>query len=198
MRISAVVLAAGESRRMGRPKQILPFRGRTVIECIVGSIASSGIDECVVVLGHAAGQVAAVLAPYPLSTVINTDYKEGGMLSSVVCGIRNLSSDADVACIVPGDQPLVTAGIIAILSDACRPGGKGIVIPTFRRKRGHPVMVGLSAYRHEIECLPPSGGLRGLMSRHPDDVLEVDVDDESILLDIDEPSDYEELLSRCD
>ncbi|MBI4529985.1 MAG: nucleotidyltransferase family protein [Candidatus Latescibacteria bacterium] len=181
---------------MGKVKQLLPFEGQTIIEHVVATLISSRVDETIVVLGHEAEQITRVLTPYPVKTVINPLYREGGMLSSLVRGIEETPVQADVICVVLGDQPFITREIIDTLIATYQSGGKGIVIPTCKGRRGHPVLLHLAVYREEITALSSDLGLKALMLRHSDDLFEVEVGDEAILTDLDYPKDYEAALRR--
>jgi len=191
--IWAVVLAAGKSERMGSPKMLLPFGRKTVIESVVAGLLKSNVDGIVVVLGACRGEIGRKLRSYPVSPVYNPDF-ERGMLSSVERGLAELPGEARGALIVLGDQPSIPASVIDRVIDVFKSGGKGIVLPSYRGRRGHPAIIDLK-YRREIETLDPAVGLRQLMLRHPGDILEVAVRTPKILKDIDRPEEYRELIS---
>ena len=191
MPITAILLAAGESRRMGRPKQLLPFDGETIIERVVTEFLSSRVDKVVVVLGYKAEEIDRVLAPYAVRRVVNPTYHEGGMLSSLIRGIEETSRQTEVVCVALGDQPFITHDIIDTLIETYQHGRKGIVLPTCRGRRGHPILINLLLYRDEITALPLEIGLNALILRHDNDLLEVEVGSEAILLDLDTPEEYE-------
>jgi molybdenum cofactor cytidylyltransferase len=111
------------------------------------------------------------------------------MLSSVKCGIRNLPSDFDVVLVFQGDQPLISSHTINKTIDAYLLSGKGIVIPVFENKRGHPVLINRK-YKAEIEKIGIENGLRSLAHQFPDDVLEITTDDPGILRDFDTYEEY--------
>jgi molybdenum cofactor cytidylyltransferase len=184
----AVILAAGESKRMGEPKLVLPFRGTTMVEAVVDKVLAAGPTRVVVVVGGAATEVRAALAGRPVQFVHNPDFA-GGMLSSVQRGLRALPDEAEGALIVLADQPLVPEAAIRAVLEAGRTGAKGLVVPVFRGRRGHPLYIALS-YRSEIEGLDPEVGLRQLLARHPDDILELEAGDPGLLEDVDTPADY--------
>ena len=186
--VYAVVVAAGESRRMGVPKQLLPFGGRTVLQTVLDRLLSSRVDGIVVVLGFRAEQIRSTLSDIPVQVVINSDFKMG-MLSSVQAGVSALPSSATAALICLGDQPWISPGLVNRLIDEHHRSQSGIVIPTFDGRRGHPALVGI---RHRDEILGLSGGpgLKALMRGHPEDTLEVKVQEREILDDLDTPEDY--------
>jgi molybdenum cofactor cytidylyltransferase len=192
--ISAIVLAAGESHRMGQNKLLLPWRGRTVIESIVTALRECPLSEIIVVLGHDAERVRAVLERESVLFALNEHFA-AGMLSSVQCGVRVTSPSADGLLIGLGDQPGLSARIVQPLLDAFAAQKGMIILPAYRGRRGHPLLVG-SAWREEIFSLDPAIGLRQLLQRHADEVFLVEIPDEAVLQDLDFPEDYRRALSK--
>lgn len=186
--IWAIILAAGESKRMKFPKMLLPFRGTTIIEQAIENVINSQVDETVVVLGSGSDEIQKLIGKWPVKHCYNEDYIEG-MLSSVKCGFRFLPRFFEAALVFPGDQPMIAPEITDRLISAFRSSGKGIVIPVFEKKRGHPLLIS-SRYREDIESLDPEQGLRGLASKFSHDVLEVEAGTADILKDIDTKEDY--------
>jgi molybdenum cofactor cytidylyltransferase len=186
--IWAIVLAAGESRRMGRPKLLLPYGDRTIIETVVQNVVSSRADRVVVVLGGYRREIEEKIRGFAVKRVINRRYQEG-MLSSVRRGLSALPPSARAAAFILADQPEVASSVIDLMIEAYRREKKGIVLPVYRKKRGHPLLIDLK-YRREIESLSPDIGLRGLLREHRDDILEVRVSSPAVLKDIDNPDDY--------
>lgn len=187
-KIAGIVLAAGESKRMNRQKMLLPFEGSTIIETVVDKAIQSNIPECFVVLGSHAESIKKQLEGRAVQFIENRDYQTG-MLSSVISGINRISTETDAAIILLGDQPMVEIQVINQLIKSYLKSLKGIVIPVYRAKRGHPILIDLK-YREEINNLNPEVGLRELMMNRADDILEIEVDSEKILNDIDTPEDY--------
>ena len=187
--IAGIVLAAGMSTRMGSFKQLLPLQGRRVIELVVERIVSR-VGRVFVVIGHRAGEVEAVLANYPVECVHNPDYT-GGMLTSVQAGIR-AAERADGYLICLGDQPAVPAAVIEIVLATASRTTAGIVIPSYRERRGHPVFV-RRTYREEVLNLSPDLGLNVVTGGHPEDTLVVPVEDGWILKDMDTPQEYRQM-----
>jgi molybdenum cofactor cytidylyltransferase len=186
--IWALVLAAGESRRMGEPKLLLPFGRKTIIETVVQNLMEASLDGILVVLGHRWQGILDKLKNYAVETAVNPHYKNG-MLSSVQWGFRKLPREAGAALVVLGDQPGISARTIDLVIGAFRSGNKGIVLPTYKDSGGHPLLVDMK-YRREIRSLDPAAGLRSLISRYPGDILRVAVKTGSGLQDIDNPEDY--------
>lgn len=193
--LAGVVLAAGESRRMGQPKQLLPFGERTILERVVDTLLTAGVGEVVVVLGHMADLVRAVLGDRPVTAVVNELYRQG-MLSSVKCGVRAIGARYDAVLFALGDQPHIESAVVNQVIRAYRAGDAGIVIPRYGDKKGHPIIINLQKYREAIASLPEDAGLNALMQEHADDVRLVDVATEDIIRDIDVPDDYTRELAR--
>jgi molybdenum cofactor cytidylyltransferase len=190
--IWAVVLAAGESRRMGTQKLLLPFGETTVVEAVVRTAAASRAERTLVVIGADGQAVRNKLGTSVVEFAVNPDYRLG-MLSSVQAGFRALSSDAEAAVIMLGDQPFLAPAVVDKVIGTYRETGKGIVIPTFQGRRGHPLLIDLK-FREEVLALDPAEGLRGLMLARAGDIREVETGDANILRDMDTPEDYAGLL----
>jgi molybdenum cofactor cytidylyltransferase len=193
--LAAIVLAAGESRRMGTPKQLLPFGDRTILERVVDTLMTAGVGEVIVVLGHLADQVRKALGERPVHPVINDQYRDG-MLSSVKCGVRATGPEHDAALVALGDQPHIDSSVVADIIQHYRGGTAGIVIPRYGVKKGHPIIINLRKYRQEILDLPADIGLNALMQEHTEDVRLFDIATEDIVRDIDVPEDYTRELAR--
>jgi molybdenum cofactor cytidylyltransferase len=192
--IWAVILAAGESRRMGTQKLLLPFGDATVIESVVLTALASRVDRILAVLGADRDAVRQKLEPLGIDFVINENFVKG-MLSSVQAGFAALPPDAEAAVVMLGDQPFLPARVVDAVVEAFRRSGKGLVVPAFQGRRGHPVLIGLK-YRDEVLALDPADGLRRLMQAHPEDIFKAEVEDANILRDMDVPEDYTNELAR--
>jgi len=189
--VVGIVLAAGMSTRMGRPKQLLPLGGRPALAWIVDILAAR-LDQVVVVLGHRAEEIAAAVADCGVTLAMNENYRQG-MLSSVQCGLRAVVDVDYLICL--GDQPQLAGSVVEQVLQASTTADRGMVIPTYEGKRGHPIYL-RSKYRREVLDLSLDGGLNRLMQRHPDDVLEVAVAEDGILEDMDTPADYQHQLKK--
>jgi molybdenum cofactor cytidylyltransferase len=186
--IWAVILAAGESRRMGTQKMLLPFGETTVVGAVVRTALASRADGVLVVVGADGQAVRREVEPRGVGFAVNGNF-ELGMLSSVQAGLRALPAGATAAVILLGDQPFLAAGVVNEVIAGYKEGRKGIVIPAFQGRRGHPVLVDLK-FRDEILAIDPAEGLRRLMRDHPGEILVVEVGDSNILRDLDTPEDY--------
>jgi molybdenum cofactor cytidylyltransferase len=188
-RVTAVVLAAGESSRMGRNKLLLPWGDTTVLGQTLANVRASAAHDLLLVTGHEQEMIETAVETERLFRVYNLDYANG-MLSSVQAAIRSLSTQTEAALVVLGDQPLVESGIINELLLAYATGPKGLVAPTSRGKRGNPVLID-RRYFAELLALPPDAAPRVLLQRHPEDLRLVEVASEAILFDLDRPEDYD-------
>jgi len=187
--ISAIVLTAGKSERMGgSPKALLSFKGRTFLEHVLAAIRDSGLTNTIVVVGHHRDEIAAALR-LP-SLVFNPDYQRG-MITSVQAGLRALPPGVKAAGVFLVDQPLIDAETIALLAAEVRPGR--IVLPIHEGRRGHPVFFSSELF-DEILGLQPDQGLNSVVRRDRARVREVEVRNAGVLRDIDTPEQFENLL----
>ncbi len=192
--ISAILLAAGESKRMGQPKQLLPFRGSTLLGQIVENLLQSQAAETIVVLGSQAEEIIRQIAREPVRIVVNQEFEQG-MSSSIKCGLSHISEAADGVMIVLGDQPLIEKETIDLLIERHRQSERGIILPVYNGIRGHPVIFAMK-YKDELMRLTGDIGGKQIVERHPSDVLEVEVDSESVVTSIDAESDYQSLVGE--
>lgn len=181
-----IVLAAGLSRRMGKPKQLLPWGDRTLLQHVVGC-ACRHLEHVIVVVGHRRDEIETTLASWPVRCVFNPAYAEG-MLSSVRAGIAAAEAKAFVFFL--GDQPNISSAAIDAVLQGWRRTDKGVVIPTHAGKRGHPVLLA-ARYRKAVEEIPAGQGLNTVTRGYPQDTLEVPVGEEGVLIDMDTPEDYQ-------
>jgi len=187
-KIRSIILAAGESKRMGFPKMLLKFDGKTMIEKVIENVAESDSDGILVVLGAGKDDLIDLVLKYDVEYCYNNNYSDG-MLSSVQCGFKNLPSDTMATLVFQGDQPFITPAVINMVIKAYKTSGKGIVIPVCSGKRGHPLMLDRK-YSEQIYRLDPGEGLRSITHINSEDVLEVETNEPGILRDFDTYDDY--------
>ena len=190
--ISAIVLGAGLSQRMGALKQLLPYGDHTVIEQVVSVLLACPVDDVVVVLGHRHAEIADVLSSWRVRLTVNPRYTEG-MLASLQEGWSAASPAADAVMHVLGDQPHLDQRVVRQLIDASRESDAGIVVPTFDGRRGHPILLN-ARYRAEILALRDGATMRDVLRRHAAEVRQVEVETDGILRDMDTWSEYEREL----
>jgi molybdenum cofactor cytidylyltransferase len=190
--IAAIVLAAGLSRRMGRPKLLLPVEGRPVLRITVEGVLATGVEPVVVVTGTEHRELVDALAGLPVVLVHNPS-PEAGQASSIRIGVRALPRETEAVLIALGDQPFVPSRVIGALLAALRKTGKAIVAPRYRDGRGNPVLFGRETF---AELLEVSGdqGARSVVERDASRVALVDFD-LPMPQDVDTPEDYRRLRS---
>jgi molybdenum cofactor cytidylyltransferase len=188
--ITAVVLAAGLARRMGRQKLLLPLQGRPVIRWSVDAILPH-VDEVVVVTGHEAAAVRAALAGLTVRFAHN-ERPEEGQGSSIAVGVAALAPGTDAVLVALGDQPRLPAMAIPGLLEAFRRGGAAIVAPVYRGIQGTPVVFGAAVFS-ELLALTGDGGARTVVRARPERVREVAFD-LPMPDDVDTPEDYARLM----
>ena len=192
--ICALVLAAGQSKRMGVQKVLLPFGGKTVISHIVAQLIASSVNEVYVVVGCQSKRVSTELSGQPVSIVDNPDYKSG-MLSSVRCGLSAIPRQCGKVLVALGDQPSITTKLIDQMLQSFASTEKQILVPLYNNKRGHPILFS-TTYCDEILTQYDDIGLRGLLYAHKEDIFELPVDTSGVLSDMDYPEDYRRELQR--
>ncbi len=192
--IWGIVLAAGESKRMGTPKMLLSYGENTIIETVLDRIESSGVGNILVVTGAGRESLIQKISDRNVEICVNPDYTRG-MYSSVKCGFGALPPEADAVIVFLGDQPMVRPELIDRIIKAWKRHGNGIVIPVYGKKRGHPVLID-ARYRDEVLNLDPQNGLRSLMMNHSGDIYELETEYSWVLRDIDTASDYQRELTK--
>jgi molybdenum cofactor cytidylyltransferase len=193
--ISGILLAAGESRRMGSPKALLRYQGQTFIERICTAFLTAGVDELIVVLGARADELRQALPSHPaLRTVVNARYFQG-QLSSLMSGIGALSSESEAAVVNLVDHPLIAGETIKALITSFRAAPVPIIIASYQGRRGHPVLFSSRVYG-EILAAPLDQGAKVVVRKDPNRVHELPLDDPGILADIDTPEDYAHYVGR--
>ncbi len=206
--ISGIILAAGESRRMGKAggdavmKQTLKIGESTILERVIDVLYGSTLEDVIVVLGHRADEIREKILSKvehrlrPVRIAVNERYKDG-MLSSIQCGLRALSDETRAFLIALGDQPFISGNLVNEIVEGYKRSGRGIAIPTYRGSRGHPLVLDIK-YKEEVLSTSVKLGMRQVITKHAHDVLEVKIDSEDILKDIDTPEDYRRELKELE
>ena len=192
--IAGLILAAGESSRMGTPKATLSFRGRTFLEVIVETLLEGGIERIVVVLGHGAREIERQVKLEPEQVVINPRYRSG-QTSSLQAGLHALIADnaeAAVLCLV--DHPAVSAQTVRRMVATFRESGAAVVIPTYLGRRGHPVLLAQPLFA-ELLQLASDAGADSVVRRYRPATQFVEVEDEGVVIDVDNAEAYGRLTS---
>lgn len=186
--VSAILLAAGESKRMGKLKQLIPWGKTTMVERAIDNLLNSNVSEVIAVLGYRAEEIMEKIATKSIKVAVNPTYHQG-MSTSIITGLNLIDDRARAIMLALADQPLIDSQIINRLIDEFCDHSKGIVIPTYQNKRGHPVIFAIK-YKEELLRLQGDIGGRQIIKEHPDDILEVAVASPSINIDIDTTSNY--------
>ena len=192
--ISAVILAAGESRRMGKQnKLLLPIGGEALLVKLVTSVCASDVGQVIVVIGHEAEKIRRELNELPLNFVYNPNFNEG-MTTSIKYGVKEVTNECDGLLICLGDMPFINTSEINKLIHAYvknRIKGEGlIVVPVFKRQRGNPVLFSIE-FRNDILEHKKESGCKEVIMKNSDSVMEIEMDDEKMLLDVDTMEDYQ-------
>jgi molybdenum cofactor cytidylyltransferase len=185
----AILLAAGESRRMGYPKPLLKLGSRTFIEILAAAILQSVARLIVVVGAHADAVRGAIPADPRILVVENPDFLKG-QLSSIKAALPRVGAAAAGALIHLADHPMVRAETFAAVVDSYRRAGMPIAIARYRGRRGHPVLFARELFV-ELAAAPEDQGARAVVLADPSRVAYVDVDDAGVLADLDTPEDLE-------
>lgn len=187
--ISAIILAAGISSRMGTPKMMLPWDGRTVLGRVISVFTKAGIDDVLVITGGARSEVEKIIDQYGARSVYNDKYASGEMISSLQCGLRAQTPEAAAILVGLGDQPQVQERTVRSICAAFHETRSEIIVPSFRMKRGHPWLVARPLWNEILNMKLPQTP-RDFLNAHADDICYINVDDPHILADLDTPEDY--------
>jgi molybdenum cofactor cytidylyltransferase len=187
--ISAIILAAGQSRRMGQAKMLLPWGQRTVIEQVVVTFLDAGVEDILIVTGGEHERVDKAIDGYPVRKIYNQEYAAGEMLSSLQYGLRELSAATRATLIALGDQPQVREESIHSICNAYRDSASPLIVPSFQMKRGHPWLVARALWDEILRLQPPQTP-RDFLNNHSHEILYVNLDTSTILADLDTPEDY--------
>lgn len=192
--VSAILTAAGESTRMGRPKPLLEWRGTTLVDYQVHSLLDGGASEVVVVLGHRGREVQPYICASGASVMMNPDYRKG-KTTSVKAGLRGIGPAADDILLLAVDQPRTDAIVRAVI-DAHTKANALITSPRYQGHGGHPLVFSASL-KGELERISEDRqGIREVFQAHRHEVNEVEIDDPMIRLDLNTPEEYEQALER--
>jgi len=191
--IAGLILAAGESRRMGRDKALLAYHGRTFLETIIANFRAAGVGQVTVVLGHHAEIIQGAVDLAAVRVVVNPDYQRG-QTSSLQLGLAAAAADlpeAVILCLV--DHPAISIAVIIQLRDCFESNHPPVLIPTYEGQRGHPVVISQTLFP-ELLALPPEEPANAVLRKYRHATQFVEVTDPGILTDVDDPAAYERLV----
>ena len=202
MTITALILAAGQSKRMGRPKMLLPWGETTVLGQVIETIQRAGIADILLITGGAREEVDVIAEKYGTQTVFNEDFANGEMLYSIQVGLRFISPlsllgrgaggegpFAEGALVVLGDQPQVQERSVRAVASRFEETKSNLIVPSVQMRRGHPWLVA-SPLWEEILAMRAPESPRDFLNRHAAEIEYVNLNDPSILADLDTPDDY--------
>ncbi|MBI4298305.1 MAG: nucleotidyltransferase family protein [Chloroflexi bacterium] len=188
--ITAILIAAGESTRMGRPKPLLPWQGKTLLEYQIASLLDCDVQEIVVVLGHEASQVVPYVRGPGIKSVINPRYREG-KATSIKAGLRSIARSAEAILLLAVDQPRPREILENLVQEHQRTGSL-ITAPQYQGHGGHPIIFS-AALKPELERISEeTQGVRQVMDNHKGEVNWVNFDTPIVRLDINDPQSYDE------
>jgi molybdenum cofactor cytidylyltransferase len=185
--IAAIILAAGESRRMGSPKALVPLRGLTFVEHLVAATRHPRVGLTRIVLGAGASDIRPRLHADASTIVVNHEW-EKGPLSSIQAGLRSLEgTEVEGALICPVDHPLVTLHLVSSMIEAFDATNSAIILPTYHGRRGHPVLFSSTLFS-ELMAAPMETGARTVVRAHANDIASVPTEEEGVILNLDDPA----------
>ncbi len=193
-KIAGVILAAGASTRMGRTKQLLPFKGDTLLGHVVKTAKASLLNEVIVVIGHDADAIKKEIDLTDTKVVLNPFYQKG-QSTSLIKGLENISSTCDAVMFLLADQPFVSTNTINTLIKAFNTSNAPVIIPYCNKKRGNPVILARSLF-HRLTSLSADAGARVLFNEFSASVLKVSISDKGVLTDVDTMDDYKKLILK--
>jgi CTP:molybdopterin cytidylyltransferase MocA len=180
---------------MGQPKQLLPFGGKTMLECVIDAFRSPRVDEIRVVLGYKADEIAAKIAHLPCKIVKNERYQHG-MFTSMQAGLRDLPKKTKIVMLAVCDQPRLKLETVEALIEKFEKDHRKILIPSCNGRQGHPPLL-RAEYAKEILAMDESMTLKHFYAKHADDIARLVVADEGVLIDIDDRETYEHELKKA-
>jgi molybdenum cofactor cytidylyltransferase len=199
-RVSAIILAAGKSQRMGQPKMVLPWRGTTVLGRVVEVFSAAGVRNLFIVTGgdreKVEQEITRLKNTFPVTPVYNPDHDNSGMLSSIWAGLNAIPHDSEAVLIGLGDQPQVEIATVKNILDLFAKKKQGILIPSYNHRRGHPILLD-SAMIRELKTIKPESSLRDFLNTHNEEISYIAADI-SVLQDLDTPQDYEKYKGKIE
>ncbi len=189
MNVSAIILAAGQSKRMGRPKLLLPWENTTVLGKVIETIQAAGVEDILVVTGGARNEVEQIITNYKLRVVHNENFEHEQMLGSIQLGLKVQKTDREATLICLGDQPQVEEGTVRQVVESFRENRSSIVVPSYQMRRGHPWLIAKELWGEVLKMASPES-MRDFLNKHPNDILYLDTNTPSVLQDLDTPEDY--------
>ncbi len=197
---AGVILAAGMSRRLGRPKQLLPLQNKCLLQWVVEAALGSKLERVVLVLGHRAQAIAAAMEDHlrhPRLDIVNNEHYMEGMGQSLRAGLLEVKDRFPSAMFLLGDQPLMDSGTIDLLLERFWDSGKEICVPVHEGMRRNPTIFG-QRYYEQLLAIEGDQGARHLIEANPENVLYVEIRNSSLFVDVDTEENLKELAALMD
>ena len=192
--IYGILLAAGASTRMGRPKQLLPWAGQPLVRHLAEQALASQLAGLIVVLGASSEVVQPLLADLPRMTIVTNAAYQSGQASSLRCGVAALPADAVAALVLLVDQPLIAQPLLDQLIAAYHAEPSAALVPTYQGQRGNPVMLGRELFPALSE-LTGDQGARPLLANYAAHIREIALEDPAVIRDADTPTAWADLTA---
>jgi molybdenum cofactor cytidylyltransferase len=198
--ITALVLAAGQSIRMGQPKMLLPWGETTVLGKVIETLQRAKITDILVVTGGARKEVGTIAKQYAVHSIFNEEYAQNEMLGSMQCGLRTISPHPlgeghggegrrEGVLICLGDQPQIQERIVHLVCESFQNTNSNLIVPSYRMRRGHPWLVARPLWNELLGMKPPQSP-RDFLNVHANEIEYVTVDSPTVVQDLDTPDDY--------
>ena len=186
--INAIILAAGESKRMGKPKPLLRIKNKTFLEQIIFELKLSDINRITVVLGADAEKIKNSIDLSGINIVFNEDYRNG-QLSSLIAGLKDIHEEVEAILVFLVDNPFITKEIVNKIISKFKEANSAIIVPVFNKKRGHPALFSKSVF-NDIISAPKDQGARYVIYSNREKTFELKMNEKEILAGINTPEDY--------
>jgi molybdenum cofactor cytidylyltransferase len=189
MSISAIILAAGQSKRMGQPKMVLAWENTTVLGKVLATIKKAGIEDTLVITGDAQSAIEKIAREFDSRFIHNENFRHEEMLTSIQCGLKEQFSSCDAALICLGDQPQVEEKSVRSVCAAFQKIKNEIIVPSHQKRRGHPWLIPRVFWDEVLRMRAPES-MRNFLDKHKNEIHYIECETSSILQDLDTPEDY--------
>jgi molybdenum cofactor cytidylyltransferase len=186
--ITAIILAAGESKRMGEPKMLMPWGKSTVLQTVISTFQAAGVNDILVVTGSAHEKIESLIGK-TVQTIFNENYANGEMLSSIQLGLKEKMREASAALICLGDQPQVQIRTVQSVCEAFHNTKSKLIVPSYQMHRGHPWLVARPLWDELLKLRSPKSP-RDFLNKHSRNIMYINVETSTVIEDLDTPEDY--------
>ncbi len=195
--ICAIIVAAGESKRMGHPKMLLPWGNTTVLGHVIQVYQKAELGNIMVITGAEKNAVEQVVSEHCVTSIHNPDYSRGEMLSSIQTGLRSLDAVVNAALICLGDQPQVLVSVVRGILRRYEQEQAPLIVPSYKMRRGHPWLVSRTLWPAILDLKSPSS-TREFLMKYASQITYLIVETPSVVEDLDTPEAYQQQLNRSD